>query len=1101
MKSNFIFLTTVLFFAVNGIGQTVEWENFPTNFREELTNLHYTKSGYLVGEIVIPPTLVLSSDNGQSWNFFDQSFNSLVDIKDRADGNTYIALQNKFFKINKASNTLEEITFDDNYMGIRDFEFLDDNKMFLVGRKAMYLFDQQFQLLKTIPFDPGNDNAQIELNIDNSVYVLVSGRFNSGILYKSDHELSSIDSLCLLDEDLGLDRNSMFTIYNETFYFENGFSTDPCLSWTRYDFDTIPISNALYMTENGTFFFRQYDSNLPGYITSYTPDFGQTKFNLNFDKPILKEAFLYADDSSVFLLDDDCTSYSCVYSPDLGMNWDTIDLRIGNELIWRLEASSEGLVCAELCVETFGSFYSNYDGFGTWNSTNYQLSTNVSYFRNSNVLALDNGDFLGAGSFISRSSDGGKTWQRIEGTASLSQPKFRKRKDQISVYSSTRAYVSEDFGTEWQEIIRPSRFSLFPQKMDFLSPHELVVTAYEKDSSLYYNILTGDSYYFYNDGIPIDGSDIKVSYDGQSIYIVGYDLETRICTFYSSQDKGKTFESKIVPYSESIELDRHGNIFLWARGNVIFSKDGGGSWEDITPQLYMHTITDINISPDNYIYLATRGLGILKSKEPLIEFGQIKLNTYIDQNSDCIGDTTDIRFPNALYEVVGHWVYPSDIEGQIDFYLDPGTYEVKALIDHELFDPCESSYFIDVKADSISEVDVPIMKVRECTDAQLSIGTSFLRRCFDNTYYGQLCNYGSTKMSKGILTILFDPAFEDITVSFPILSKTDTSIIVETPELDFNHCANFTIGFTLSCVAEIGDNHCIELVFIDDTGCYEKQITALDCQSNVGAWDPNDITSYVDGIEGQDYIYKEQGIEYRIRFQNTGTDTAFNIRIENSIDSKLDISSFKPLTSSHEYTWRYNNERTIDFYFDNIELVDSMINEPESHGFLKYEISLKKEVLPDQIIENSANIFFDFNEAIPTNTVRTIVVVDEDGDGYNHIDDCDDSNPIVYPTANEIPNNGIDEDCDGADLISSIHEIANTSINIYPNPTSDIVNIKVDGNLNYIVKMYELKGRLVVRGENINQLNIDDLQSGVYLLEIKELNSNQKILERIVIER
>jgi hypothetical protein len=43
---------------------------------------------------------------------------------------------------------------------------------------------------------------------------------------------------------------------------------------------------------------------------------------------------------------------------------------------------------------------------------------------------------------------------------------------------------------------------------------------------------------------------------------------------------------------------------------------------------------------------------------------------------------------------------------------------------------------------------------------------------------------------------------------------------------------------------------------------------------------------------------------------------------------------------------------------------------------------------------------------------------DEDGDGVTiELGDCDDTDPSVYPDADEIPNNGIDENCDGEDLI------------------------------------------------------------------------------------
>ncbi|MCB0683880.1 MAG: hypothetical protein KDC32_23685, partial [Saprospiraceae bacterium] len=70
--------------------------------------------------------------------------------------------------------------------------------------------------------------------------------------------------------------------------------------------------------------------------------------------------------------------------------------------------------------------------------------------------------------------------------------------------------------------------------------------------------------------------------------------------------------------------------------------------------------------------------------------------------------------------------------------------------------------------------------------------------------------------------------------------------------------------------------------------------TAIDCQENVGAFDPNDKQAFPYGYDSAHYIEAETELEYRIRFQNTGTDTAFNVLILDTLSAQLDLSSVRP---------------------------------------------------------------------------------------------------------------------------------------------------------------------------------------------------------------
>ncbi|MBL7808978.1 MAG: hypothetical protein JNN28_14260, partial [Saprospiraceae bacterium] len=117
----------------------------------------------------------------------------------------------------------------------------------------------------------------------------------------------------------------------------------------------------------------------------------------------------------------------------------------------------------------------------------------------------------------------------------------------------------------------------------------------------------------------------------------------------------------------------------------------------------------------------------------------------------------------------------------------------------------------------------------------------------------------------------------------------------------------------------------------------------IHCQANTGSYDPNDKTGYPLGYGANHYIRPGTPLEYLIRFQNTGNDTAFTVRIEDTLSQWLDPATLRPGASSHAYTWNLSGAGLLTFLFENILLPDSNVNEPASHGYVKFTINHKAD--------------------------------------------------------------------------------------------------------------------------------------------------------------
>lgn len=142
------------------------------------------------------------------------------------------------------------------------------------------------------------------------------------------------------------------------------------------------------------------------------------------------------------------------------------------------------------------------------------------------------------------------------------------------------------------------------------------------------------------------------------------------------------------------------------------------------------------------------------------------------------------------------------------------------------------------------------------------------------------------------------------------------------------------------------------------------------------AFDPNDkqVQPAGHGMAGAIPVDTDW-LDYTVRFQNTGTDTAITVTILDTLDLDLDETSMEVLDASHPLTHiQVDADRVAMFRFASIMLPDSNANEPASHGFVRYRMRPVAGAPHGTTITNGAAILFDWNEPVLTNTVLNTLV-------------------------------------------------------------------------------------------------------------------------------
>ncbi|PQJ32236.1 cell surface protein [Nonlabens arenilitoris] len=451
----------------------------------------------------------------------------------------------------------------------------------------------------------------------------------------------------------------------------------------------------------------------------------------------------------------------------------------------------------------------------------------------------------------------------------------------------------------------------------------------------------------------------------------------------------------------------------------------------------------------------------------------IRMQSILDVNLNGVVDATDVPFPLGIFDweknmngsvmqvvtpLSAYTIYDSDPANSYDL----GYNVIPAYASNYTVSPATYSAQSIPAGSGVTTRDFLVTPLAAYEDVVVYIiPQQQPRPGFTYKETVVYANLGTTPVATGQLQFSYDPQLSIVAVDDPTAVINPTSVDLNyTNLLPFEYrtmeiemqipvIPNINLGDILTNTASITP------VANDITPLNN---TSVSSQIVIGSYDPNDKMesrgAFINPSEfgPSDYFY------YTIRFENTGTASAINVRVEDTLDAQLDWSTLEMINSSHNYVMEQMEEQVV-WRFDNILLPDSTTDPVGANGYIYFKI---KPLASSEgtVIPNTAEIYFDFNPPIITNTFTSTF-----------------RTPL------------------------SIDEPAVVNFSLIPNPTSGIVQVNLQNAVldNAQVVLYDVRGRITLSRKLTNnnpQLDFTDLPAGIYIAELR--NGDQTYTTKVV---
>ncbi len=443
--------------------------------------------------------------------------------------------------------------------------------------------------------------------------------------------------------------------------------------------------------------------------------------------------------------------------------------------------------------------------------------------------------------------------------------------------------------------------------------------------------------------------------------------------------------------------------------------------------------------------------------------GNVNGTVYMDYDEDCVmGNSSETRVPGALLEFTpGPYYATANGVGAYSLNLPSGTYAMQQIA-ADIAQHCPTPP-APVNVSGVQTINVGDTALVPL-DAEVMIASGAARPGFVLQYAIQQSNLTPATTGATSTVMTFDP-----TVTF--ITANPTPSLISGTTLTWNQAAlgafqQRTIHVQFQVPPDVGLIGNVLSASVSLSTANTDAVVANNSASTsvtiTASFDPNDKTARTSSQWSNDlyYIDVDNWIDYTIRFQNTGTDTAFTVIITDTLPGTLDPSTIQWGAASHACMRSLVGQGVVKHIFPNILLPDSNVNEAASHGFASFRIRPHLPLAPATVIENIANIYFDFNP--PVITEPSVLVAEF-------------STEVVHVPAN-----------------------TDRSVNLYPNPAGERVVVSVENGTVAELAVLAVDGRVLLvqrGGKSRMELDLGLIPTGIFVVQVHLVDGTMQILK------